>query len=83
MNSTLKNVALLTALGVGFALGIAASHLSAEVQAEVRGSSQRKPVPSGAQQSVVVLRKMATTLESIDGRLARIEAAVETISKSE
>ena len=77
MKPTFKNIGLLTALVIGFTLGAAASYVSSDAHAQVREGSQRLPVPSGAQQSVAVLRGMASTLESIDARLARIEASLE------
>ena len=83
MFRTLKTMGLLATLSAGFVLGAASTDTLDHVQAEVRGQAQRKPVPSGAQQSVVVLRKMAATLDSIDARLARIEAAVTEISNDE
>ena len=72
---------LLLALLMGFVAGVLASHSSPVTWAGVRKPAQRLPVPSGAQQSVVVLQRMATTLQSIDARLKRIEATIERAAR--
>lgn len=81
MSKMFHRVTFLSTLMLGFAAGIAASQFSTDSNAQSRSPTQRLPVPSGAQQSAEVLKKMAGTLESIDGRLARIEASLERITK--
>ena len=81
MRNTATKTALVIALGIGFVGGFASSHFTTETSAEVRKSTQRLPVPSGAQQSHTVLQQIAGTLRSIDARLGRIETAVNRISE--
>ena len=75
-----RPMALIVVLLFGIALGYCAANLNTEANAGVRKSPPRQPVPSGAQQSYVVLQQMASTLKSIDGRLERVETTLQRIS---
>ncbi len=75
-----KNPSTLGIFLLGCVLGAACSHVSQDVWAEVRRNEDRAPVPSGAQQSAAILSKMATTLDSIDARLGRLETSVNKIA---
>ena len=81
MKQYINRAALAGALIVGFTLGAAVSHLPHVVNAEIRGGANRKPVPSGALQSVPLLQQMSKSLESIDARLARMESTLQRIAE--
>ncbi len=79
MNRIAKHAAVLTALLMGICIGYAASQAPNFALAEVKRSPDRRPVPSGALQSLNVLQSMATTLQSIDARLARVETSLQRL----
>ena len=49
-------------------------------QAEPRRTAPAKSFSSGAMRSEQILREIATTLRSIDARIARVESAVDRLS---
>lgn len=63
--------AVLTLLGVGFAIGV--SSRDAELHADVRGGKPAASFKSGAQRSELRLTEIAATLQKIDARLERLE----------
>lgn len=60
----------------GIVIGYSIAHLDItpnSVQAEVRETTPRAAFQAGSERSETVLREIATTLKTMDGRLERIE----------
>jgi hypothetical protein len=60
----------------GILIGYGIAHLDCSpnsVQAEVRETTPRAAFQAGSERSETILREIATTLKTMDGRLERIE----------
>jgi hypothetical protein len=68
-----RKVAMALLLLAAGALAGAAMTATREANAEIRATPQPQAFQSGGQQSVPVLKEIASTLHQMDSRLARLE----------